>query len=71
LHDGWDRMMFRGGQNFGGMIPTGGLSKPTAMLAGYYHPGCQLCAFETNETSKDFTCDFEKDRPPQAEARNA
>jgi anaerobic selenocysteine-containing dehydrogenase len=58
MYHGWDPMMFRSRQNFGGVIPTAGLMKPTSLAGGYGHVTYRALAFEPNHTFHDFTCDF-------------
>jgi hypothetical protein len=54
-------MMFRGGrQNFGAVVSSSALIKPTALVSGYGHITYRALAFEPNSTFHDFTCDFEK-----------
>lgn len=60
MYHGWDPMMFRKRQNFGAVISTAGLIKPTSMAGGYGHIGYQPVKFSPNQTYKDFTCEFEK-----------
>ena len=60
MYHGWDPKLFKNGKNFGEVIPTGGLIKPTSMAGDYGHLGYQPLAFAPNQTYKDFTCDFEK-----------
>jgi len=60
MYHGWDPMLFRGRQNFGAIIPTAGLIKPTSLVGGYGHVTYRALAFEPNHTFHDFTCDFEK-----------
>jgi nitrate reductase alpha subunit len=60
MYHGWDPMLFRDRQNFGGVIPTAGLIKPTSLAGGYGHITYRALAFEPNHTFHDFTCDFEK-----------
>ncbi len=62
MYHGWDPMMFEGNQNFGGVIPTAGLIKPTSLVGGYGHLHFSPLPFAwiPNATFKDFTCDFEK-----------
>ena len=60
MYHGWDPMMFRKRQNFGAVISTAGLIKPTSMAGGYGHIGYKPVKFSPNQTYKDFTCDFEK-----------
>jgi DMSO reductase family type II enzyme molybdopterin subunit len=64
MYHGWDPMMFRGRQNFGSIIPTAGLLKPTSLAGGYGHITYRALAFEPNHTFHDFTCDFAKYEPP-------
>lgn len=58
MYHGWDPMMFRNRQNFGAVICTGGLIKPTAMAGDWGHLGYRPLAFAPNQTYRDFTCDF-------------
>ena len=37
MYAGWDPMMFRDRQNFGAVIPTAGLLKPTSLVSNYGH----------------------------------
>jgi nitrate reductase alpha subunit len=61
MYHGWDPMMFRGGrQNFGAVVSSSALIKPTALVSGYGHITYRALAFEPNSTFHDFTCDFEK-----------
>jgi dimethylsulfide dehydrogenase subunit alpha/complex iron-sulfur molybdoenzyme family reductase subunit alpha len=60
MYHGWDPMMFRDRQNFGAVISTAGLIKPTSMVGGYGHIGYKPVKFSPNQTYKDFTCEFEK-----------
>ena len=60
MYHGWDPKMFKDQKNFGEVIPTGGLIKPTSMAGDYGHLGYRPLAFAPNQTYKDFTCDFEK-----------
>jgi DMSO reductase family type II enzyme molybdopterin subunit len=60
MYHGWDPMMFHGRQNFGAVVSTSGLVKPTSLAGGYGHLGHRPLSFEPNQTYKDFTCDFEK-----------
>lgn len=60
MYHGWDPMMFRNRQNFGAVISTAGLIKPTSMAGGYGQIGYKPARFSPNQTYKDFTCDFEK-----------
>jgi len=60
MYHGWDPMMFRDRQNFGAVISTAGLIKPTSMAGGYGHIGYRAAEFSPNQTYKDFTCEFEK-----------
>ncbi len=58
MYHGWDPMLFRGRQNFGAIIPTAGLIKPTSLASGYGHISYRALAWEPNHTFHDFTCDF-------------
>ena len=60
MYHGWDPMMFRGRQNFGAVISTGGLIKPTSLIGGYGHITYRPANYEPNATFQDLTCDFEK-----------
>ncbi|MEE8212013.1 MAG: molybdopterin-dependent oxidoreductase [Acidiferrobacterales bacterium] len=60
MYHGWDPMMFRGRQNFGAVISTGGLIKPTSLVGGYGHITYRPFYYEPNATFQDLTCDFEK-----------
>ncbi|GMW05748.1 MAG: hypothetical protein AMXMBFR8_05450 [Nevskiales bacterium] len=60
MYHGWDPMMFPNRQNFGAVIPTAGLIKPTSVVSGYGQVTYRALAFEPNHTFQDFTCDFEK-----------
>lgn len=60
MYHGWDPMMFRNRQNFGAVISTAGLIKPTSMAGGYGQVGYKPAVFSPNQTYKDFTCDFAK-----------
>ena len=60
MYHGWDPMMFRNRQNFGAVVQTGGLIKPTSIAGGYGHLGWKPFGFEPNHTFHDYTCDFEK-----------
>jgi len=60
MYHGWDPMMFRGRQNFGAVVSTGGLIKPTSLVGGYGHVTYRPLAFEPNAVFADFTCDFDK-----------
>ena len=53
-------VMFRGRENFGAVVQTGGLIKPTSLVGDYEHLGWKPFAYEPNHTFHDFTCDFEK-----------
>jgi DMSO reductase family type II enzyme molybdopterin subunit len=70
MYHGWDPMMFRDRQNFGGVIPTAGLMKPTSLVGGYGHVTYRALAFEPNHTFHDFTCDFEKYVEPMNREKN-
>ncbi len=61
MYHGWDPMMFRGGrQNFGAVVSSSALIKPTALVSGYGHITYRPLNFEPNSTFHDFTCDFER-----------
>ena len=60
MYHGWDPMMFKNRQNFGAVVQTGGLIKPTSIAGGYGHLGWKPFAYEPNHTFHDYTCDFEK-----------
>ncbi|MDH3978192.1 MAG: molybdopterin-dependent oxidoreductase, partial [Gammaproteobacteria bacterium] len=60
MYHGWDPMMFEGRQNFGAVVSTAGLIKPTSVVSGYGHISYQPLVFEPNATFQDLTCDFEK-----------
>ncbi len=60
MYHGWDPMMFRNRQNFGAVVQTGGLIKPTSVAGGYGHLGWRPFGYEPNHTFHDYTCDFEK-----------
>lgn len=61
MYHGWDPMMFRGGrQNFGAVVSSSALIKPTALVSGYGHITYRALNFEPNSTFHDFTCDFER-----------
>jgi DMSO reductase family type II enzyme molybdopterin subunit len=60
MYHGWDPMMFRGRQNFGAVISTAGLIKPTSVAGGQGHVNYRALKFEPNATFQDVTCDFEK-----------
>ena len=60
MYHGWDPMMFRGRENFGAVVQTGGLIKPTSLVGDYEQLGWKPFAYEPNHTFHDFTCDFEK-----------
>ena len=60
MYHGWDPMMFRNRQNFGAVVQTGGLIKPTSIAGGYGHLGWKPFGYEPNHTFHDYTCDFEK-----------
>jgi DMSO reductase family type II enzyme molybdopterin subunit len=59
MYHGWDPLLFRDRQNFGSVIPTAGLMKPTSLVSGYGHISYRALAFEPNHTFHDFTCDFD------------
>ncbi|MBM4196269.1 MAG: hypothetical protein FJ197_04105, partial [Gammaproteobacteria bacterium] len=58
MYHGWDPLLFEGRQNFGAIIPTAGLIKPTSLASGYGHITYRALAWEPNHTFHDFTCDF-------------
>jgi nitrate reductase alpha subunit len=60
MYHGWDPMMFRGRQNFGAVIASGGLIKPTSLVGGYGHITFRSFYYEPNATFQDVTCDFER-----------
>ncbi len=60
MYHGWDPMMFKGQQNFGAVISTAGLFKPTSLVGNYGHLKFESFFWSPNATFKDFTCDFEK-----------
>ncbi len=60
MYHGWDPMMFRDRQNFGAVISTAGLIKPTSVAGGQGHINYRMFQFEPNATFQDLTCDFEK-----------
>ena len=60
MYHGWDPMMFHGRQNFGSVIPTTGLIKPTSVAGGQGHINFRTFQWEPNATFQDLTCDFEK-----------
>ena len=60
MYHGWDPMMFRDRQNFGAVVQTGGLIKPTSLAGDYEQLGWKPFAYEPNHTFHDYTCDFEK-----------
>ena len=60
MYHGWDPMMFPGRQNFGAVISSGGLIKPTSMVGGYGHITFRSFFYEPNATFQDVTCDFAK-----------
>jgi DMSO reductase family type II enzyme molybdopterin subunit len=60
MYHGWDPMMFRDRQNFGAVISTAGLIKPTSVAGGQGHINFRTFQFEPNATFQDVTCDFEK-----------
>ncbi len=59
MYHGWDPMMFRGRQNFGAVVSTAGLIKPTSVAGGQGHVAFSGF-FEPNAVFQDLTCDFEK-----------
>lgn len=63
--------MFRHRLNFGAMISTAGLIKPTSMAGDDGHLGYQRRAFAPNQTYQDCTCDFEKADPETVQQASA
>ena len=68
MFHGWDPMMFRGRENFSGVIPTAGLLKPTSLVGGYGHLGYRTPDYVPNQTYHDHTVDFEKYVPAARKA---
>lgn len=66
MYHGWDPMMFRGRQNFGAVVATAGLIKPTSVVGDYGHITWKPLGFEPNATFHDFTCDFAPHEAPGA-----
>lgn len=60
MYHGWDPMMFPDRQNFGAVISSAALIKPTSLVSGYGQITYRPLAFEPNSTFHDFTCNFEK-----------
>jgi DMSO reductase family type II enzyme molybdopterin subunit len=60
MYHGWDPMMFRGRRNFGAVVSSGGLIKPTSVAGGYGHVNYRPLVFEPNAIFQDVTCNFEK-----------
>ena len=60
MYHGWDPMMFRGRQNFSGVIPTAGLLKPTSLVGDYGHIAYRSPEYVPNQTYHDHTVEFEK-----------
>ena len=60
MYHGWDPMMFRGRQNFGAVVSTAGLIKPTSLVGNYGHVTYRPLSFEPNATFADFTMNFAK-----------
>ncbi len=60
MYHGWDPMMFEGRQNFGSVIPTSGLIKPTALVGNYGHLTYRPPGNVPNQTFHDCTVEFEK-----------
>ena len=60
MYHGWDPMMFRGRQNFGAVISTGALLKPTSLVGGYGHIAYKAPNYVPNLTFHDSTVSFEK-----------
>jgi DMSO reductase family type II enzyme molybdopterin subunit len=63
MYHGWDPLQFENGQNFGAVISTAGLIKPTSMVGDYGHLGYRVLAFAPNQTYKDFTVQLERSAP--------
>jgi DMSO reductase family type II enzyme molybdopterin subunit len=57
MYHGWDPMLFRNRQNFGAVISSAALIKPTALVSGYGHVTYRALAFEPNSTFQDVTCE--------------
>ena len=70
MYHGWDPMLFENRQNFGAIIPTAGLIKPTSMVGDYGHLGYRALAFAPNQTYKDFTVEFRKWTRPATGGRS-
>jgi DMSO reductase family type II enzyme molybdopterin subunit len=66
MYHGWDPMMFRGRQNFGAVISSGGLIKPTSLVGGYGHITYRSFYYEPNATFQDVSCDFELHQEAQS-----
>jgi len=60
MYHGWDPMMFEGRENFGSVIPTSGLLKPTTLVGGYGHLNYRPPVNVPNQTFHDCTVEFEK-----------
>jgi nitrate reductase alpha subunit len=60
MYHGWDPMMFEGRQNFGAVVSSAGLIKPTSLVSGYGHITYIPLVFEPNVVFQDVSCDFEK-----------
>ena len=60
MYHGWDPVMFRGKRNFGAVVASSALIKPTSIVSGYGHVTYRPLAFEPNITIQDFTLNFEK-----------
>lgn len=60
MYHGWDPMMFKDRQNFGAVVSTAGLIKPTSVAGGQGHINYRLFQYEPNATFQDLTCNFEK-----------
>ena len=60
MYHGWDPMMFRERQNFGAVVSTAGLIKPTSLVGNYGHVTYRPLSFEPNATFADFTMNFAK-----------
>lgn len=79
MFHGWDPMMFRDRNNFGAVIPTVGLLKPTSLAFGHGHLKYSPLEYAPNQTFHDCTVEFERfvpeptsgDSPPHAAAAAA
>ncbi|MBL8224544.1 MAG: molybdopterin-dependent oxidoreductase [Chromatiales bacterium] len=57
MYHGWDPMLFKDRQNFGAVISSAALIKPTSLVSGYGHVTYRALAFEPNSTHQDLTCE--------------